>query len=224
MLSRHQAKEQIIDVLKKYPKMKLVEENDHYFKLSGLLAVNMRIDGFSLSKEYECSIYIPFNSNKLPYVKDDNNEILRTYPHIYSNGILCLETDTKIRLRFINGFNFLEWIEEYVELYFLSYEYYQTYGVYPFGERNHGWVGILETYMEVLDCNDMISTLYLMNYISKKKYRGHLLCPCKSGKKIRNCHGDKMINFYKDYKMKSIFRDDYIKIKEGVEKCVQNMK
>ena len=30
----------------------------------------------------------------------------------------------------------------------------------------------------------------IMHFIANFSYRGHLLCPCGSGKRLRNCHGD----------------------------------
>ena len=75
--------------------------------------------GYWLYKEYQVEIVIPLASDDLPNVKDAGNHIDKSYPHRYANGELCLETDTNIKIRFIDGFDLNAWMFEYVETYFL---------------------------------------------------------------------------------------------------------
>lgn len=41
--------------------------------------------------------------------------------------------------------------------------------------------------------NEWKQVFDIIYFISYSSYRGHLLCPCGSGKKIRNCHGDTLM-------------------------------
>ena len=64
----------------------------------------------------------------------------------------------------------------------------------PFGERSHGVKGIEEAYMERYDLFDRNALIQIMLYLSKiQRYRGHAKCPCGSGKKLRNCHGRRVL-------------------------------
>lgn len=55
---------------------------------------------------------------------------------------------------------------------------------------------------------DAVETYKLMHFIKSQQYRGHHSCPCGSGKPLRNCHGQAMLRFYKDIRIKKIMTDD----------------
>lgn len=74
--------------------------------------------------------------------------------------------------------------------YLYTYRYYEEYGIYPFGERSHGIMGDLEYIKELFNVKEWGQVFDIMHFIANFSYRGHLLCPCGSGKRLRNCHGD----------------------------------
>lgn len=219
ILSNSVAQQQLIAFLDKYPDMKLLSSDhaDETLHLHGTILVYRSIDNYILRKSYIIDIFIPTESDLLPYVIDSGNQISSDYHHYYSNGQLCLATDTDIRIRFINGFNLNEWMDEYVEPYFLSYEYFQRYGKFPFGEREHYFVGIVQTYQDHLQMNDLIKTLQIMHYIRDNSYRGHHACPCGSNVNMRKCHGQYMLPFYTDMRLRQILLSDLTTIEEGIE-------
>lgn len=75
--------------------------------------------------------------------------------------------------------------------YFVSQTYYEIHGVWPFGERSHGKLGVLEAYGDLLGIppSEKNLTDYL-RVLSRETIKGHALCPCGSGKRIRQCHND----------------------------------
>lgn len=107
---------------------------------------------------------------------------------------------------------------EYVETYFFSYEFYQRYGEFPFGERGHGWDGIIQTYSDFFHESDGAKTIKIMAAISNSKYRGHALCPCQSGQKLRSCHGPFIMKFYTDNRLNQIVKKDFFLLEEAVQK------
>ena len=131
-----------------YRKLKICTMEETEIVLAGSILINRSAKGFQLCKEYSVKIVIPLESEKLPYILDVGNHIDCNYPHRYLNGKLCLETDTSIRVRFVDGFSLEAWLEEFVEPYYFSYEFYQRYGEFPFGERGHDWEGIIQTYSD----------------------------------------------------------------------------
>lgn len=197
-----------------YRKLKICTMEETEIVLAGSILINRSAKGFQLYKEYSVKIVIPLESEKLPYVLDIDNQIDESYPHRYTDGQLCLETDAAIRICFLAGFDLEIWMRDFVEPYYFSYEYYQRYGVFPFGERAHGIEGVLQTYGEYFNEPDYVKVFRLMEFIQFGQYRGHLPCPCGSGEKTRSCHGKFIKKFFENSNLKIIVQRDYRTIKE----------
>ncbi|MDT0683556.1 SEC-C domain-containing protein [Roseicyclus sp. F158] len=74
--------------------------------------------------------------------------------------------------------------------YFVSQTYYETHGVWPFGERAHGKLGVLEAYGDLLGIAlDEKTISEYLKLLSHQAIKGHALCPCGSGLRLRKCHG-----------------------------------
>ena len=73
--------------------------------------------------------------------------------------------------------------------YFVSQTYYEVHGEWPFGERSHGRLGVLEAYADLLEIvrDEETITAYL-HLLSRQTIKGHTLCPCGSGRRLRQCH------------------------------------
>ena len=218
IFSKDSATQQVSDLLEQYTGLEIDKSSEEEISLNGIISVHMTSLGFTLCKSYKIEVVISLYSDELPYVLDIANQIDDNYPHRYADGKLCLETDTSIRVRFIDGFSLVAWMAEYVEPYLFSYEYYQRYGEYPFGERYHGNSGILQTYSDFFHEADLCKTYLIMSSIACKQYRGHSLCPCRSGRKLRNCHGPYVMQFYTDKRLKEIVRKDYKKVEEMIKR------
>lgn len=215
IMSKESAMQQVNDLLCRYNKLRISKMDEKEIILTGLILVNRVYGGFHVCEEYSVKIVIPIGSKELPFVVDAGNHIADDYPHRYSNGTLCLETDTNMRIRFIDGLSLVKWMSEYVEAYYFSYEYFQRYGEFPFGERAHGYIGVIQTYADFFDEPDLVKTFNLMDYISTKKYRGHILCPCGSGKRLRDCHGTQIKKFLMTEELREIVRKDILVAKKG---------
>lgn len=220
IFSKESGVQQVSNLLHRYNGLKIISIDEAEILLAGNILIDCTAKDYRLCKEYLIKVVIPLNSDELPYVFDDGNYIDHNYPHRYANGRLCLETDTAIRLRFIDGFSLDLWMSEYVETYFFSYEFYRRYGEYPFGERGHGFIGILQTYSDIFYEAESVKIIRLMRSISTQHYRGHAPCPCGSGKKLRACHGSFVMKFYTDERFKAIVKKDY-RILEEVAKRIK---
>lgn len=184
--------------------------NPSKHQISGIISINKKYNDEQIQKEYE--ILIDLSKSHIPYVYDCKRTIKKFYPHMYEDRRLCLATDMEQYIFLNENKSIHLWIKKYVEPYFFSYEYYNRYGIYPFGEYSHGFKGILEFYAEYYNLNDIQKRMVkdVLNYVFLKKYRGHDLCPCGSLKKIRNCHKD-LIVLAKEDKYFRYLRDCYIK-------------
>ena len=79
--------------------------------------------------------------------------------------------------------------------FFLSQHLFDITGEWRFGGRPHGVPGIVEACAELLDIPvDHDAVFAYLKSLSKMRLKGHWLCPCGSGQRIRNCHHDKIKN------------------------------
>lgn len=199
---------QITHLLQEYPGLAVVQSDSQMVRLHGHILVYRIYNDFTLRRTYTLDVVIPIGSDELPFVIDTGKHIMQDYHHYYPNGKLCLATDSQIRIRFIEGFDLVAWMSEFVEVYYFSYEYYKRFGIFPFGERAHDLLGIIQTYQDFLLARDEAEAYKLMHFIKSQVYRGHKPCPCGSGKLLRNCHGKAMLIFYKDTRIKKILIND----------------
>lgn len=214
ILEKAEVGKQIQKLLTAYPNLNIVESDSLHIRLSGSIFVFRTALNFTVQNTYPVEINVPIGDEALPSIRETGNLIDSNYPHRYMHGGLCLETDTAIRLRFIDGFDLVAWMDEFVEPYFFSYEYYSRYGEYPFGERPHNLIGILHTYQEIFNASDISQAAALLIYSSNNNYRGHVLCPCGSHKKLRNCHGPYLYPFMTDNRKKAIAASDILYIRK----------
>ena len=201
---------QIAQLQQAQPELQVIHSDDEMVQLHGGILVHRSFNDYTVRKIYTVDIIVPLDSDELPYVIDTGHHIEKSYPHRSEEGELCLATETEIRIRFIDGFDLAEWMTEYVEIYFFSYEYFERYGVFPFGERQHGCMGIIQTYQDLFETRDELSAYNIMVHITSHSYRGHHRCPCGSGQTIRNCHGSRMRLFYNDCRRNQILRNDIV--------------
>lgn len=154
---------QIEEVLKRYPKLALIPLNDReHIEFCGSILVNRYISEFLCYRDYRIQIDVWVDRDVLPMVKVLNDQFDRSYHHLYPDGRLCIATDVDVRYRFASGFNLSDWIYEFVEPYFVSYEYYERFGSYPVGDRIAGDLGILQTYQDILQNDNPVYVICLM--------------------------------------------------------------
>ena len=222
VFTRESVKSQVAELARHYKSLSVIEVDagaDDEVRLSGKMRVFRSALGFTLNRVYEIEVRIPVGSDRLPVVVDLGEVIDVEYPHRYKTGELCLETDAAVRFRFIDGFRLVDWMKEYVEPFFFSYEYYVRFGVLPFGERPHGVEGVLDGYRELFGELDFNVTWRLVRFCGKGKYRGHIDCPCGNGKKIRDCrHGGVLLQLMSDRRKKEIVKIDLKYLDEEVKK------
>lgn len=75
--------------------------------------------------------------------------------------------------------------------YFVSQTHFEVNGSWPYGERSHGVLGVLESYADLLGVSPDAKVIAdYLHLLSRQKIKGHALCPCGSGKRLRDCHSD----------------------------------
>ncbi len=142
---------------------------------------------------YGIALWLPKNYPKSPpimFCNDLKLPINTLDRHILKGGQACLEVWPEIKRRWPPGSNLVDFLVNLVEPFLAWQAYYDAFGKPPeWGERPHGKDGIIEYYSEIL-CRPSDDTIIgFMKLLSRKNHpKGHKLCPCGSGKKLRNCH------------------------------------
>lgn len=116
--------------------------------------------------------------------------------HVSPGGFLCpLLPDERWRYWPLDA-DILAFLSGPLNDYFLGQLYFQKHSVWPFGERGHGREGIVEYYSEELGTADLDVIRRCLEYLSKEQPKGHWPCFCGSGKVMRHCHFEKMIELH----------------------------
>lgn len=212
------------ELLEKYPLLYIEDETEEGIILSGIINVHRSVEGYVLNKNYSIEVYIPIDESELPYVIDIGKAIRPKYPHVYKDGKLCLATDVDMRLAFKENPSLARWMYDFVESFFVSYEYYERYGLFPMGDRPHGAAGIVQSYMDIFNVEEE-PALKMILFMAYNRYRGHQPCPCGSGERIRKCHGEKMRMFYNDpILLDQVRQDCEMIIRESIDYTIQSNK
>ncbi|MBR2312430.1 MAG: SEC-C domain-containing protein [Clostridia bacterium] len=52
----------------------------------------------------------------------------------------------------------------------------------------------------------------ILTFVCNSPYRGHQPCPCGSKRKLRNCHGKKILTVYQNPAIMRLIKEDYTNI------------
>lgn len=82
--------------------------------------------------------------------------------------------------------------------YFLGQYWFERTGKWPFGERAHGAPGLAEAYADALGIpNKREDLIYYLRLLSQDWPKGHWGCPCKSGRLLRHCHHQHLLDIHR---------------------------
>ena len=85
----------------------------------------------------------------------------------------------------------------------------------PWGERQHGLIGIVESYQELLKLKDFQQTILLIKNFVMGKIDRNDDCPCNSGYSFKKCHR-KIIIRLENSLPKGQLVYDFISISRGI--------
>ena len=203
---------QINEFLKVQTNMKLKISQDNYI-LDGIYSYNLRWNDISRIGDRDIVIYLPmFYPEKIPqlYVK----KIPTGVSHIYDDNSVCLATIGELIAFLAEKPNFVQFVSKFIDSFLYTLDWYEEYGTYPFGESEHGWKGLKSFYLEDWNLTEQ-QYMWLVSAVVNGKFRGHNICFCGSGLKLRNCHGKKLIPILKNERSKDMFINEAIYILKG---------
>ncbi len=203
------------ELKKKYHRLTLSEDENSTFKVHGELEFTASSGGVAIEDAFSIEILIPADYPCTPPIaKEVGNRIPKEF-HKYQNNSLCLAAPLEVRKVFAENRSLVGFIEELLIHYLYNYVIWEKTGTAPFGELSHGVKGKIEYYKERLRVSSDIQVLSLLRVVAENNYRGHLPCPCGSGKRMRHCHGNLLMEFMGDQSSHELFAEycesiDYI--------------
>lgn len=201
--------QQINEVIKLNPDLFAIEaENSIY--IVGKYHYNLTYDKvvFVNQRYIKLQVFHDYpKSAPLLFINDAPEEM----EHIYNDKSVCLATIGELNEYLSKSPSLLEFILKFVDSFLFSLQWFEQYGTYPFGEREHGSRGLLEYYKEKWDVDDQ-QFIKLVKIVIKNNYRGHINCVCHSKLKLRKCHGKFILPIVKDdtFRMKFLKEIDMI--------------
>jgi hypothetical protein len=139
---------------------------------------------------YSIKITFPKNYPKsIPIVEEVGSRIPRILDrHMSEKGEACLFLPELRSEIWPLGSSLLEFLNGPVHNFFLGQSLFEKGEGWPFGTWDHGAGGIRDYYAQLFGTEDINIIMKLILLIIMPKMRGHRLCPCGSGKRLRNCH------------------------------------
>lgn len=185
-----------------------LHNNGNGYSISGHLAFSSEYQGVRVQEAFLIFIKIPENyPEALPTVKEMGGRIPPDFHH-NTGGALCLATPTDQWVKFNKCKSFLGFVESLVVPYLFSFCFKMRTGKMPFGERSHWGLGILEFYCEYFELTDFEVARKLLKLLANGGYHRNKTCPCRSGRRLRNCHGPKLLEIMKIQSV-DIFKKEY---------------
>ena len=143
--------------------------------------------------EFGISILIPINYPKqmpILFCNDPKLPIGNIDRHIMKDGSACLGVYADIMMRWSLKPGIVNFLENFVASFLVWQAYYDAHQSPPsWGERSHFAEGIIEYYAELIGMNKCQSVVEFMKLLARKnRPKGHEICPCGSGDRLRNCH------------------------------------
>ena len=203
------------------PKFRL--NNESFLKRESVVVhgtYGIFVSEFAQQIEYRISILMPnkypkqipnmfYNDPKLPVGDIDR--------HIMTDGSACLGVHADIMTRWSLNPGIVNFLEGFVAPFLVWQAYYNAHQKPPpWGERSHFAEGIKEYYAELLGINRRQTVVEFMKLLARKnRPKGHEICPCGSGVRLRSCHRELLYSTretvawqYVAKDLQTILRDD----------------
>ena len=179
------------------PELYAVDEGQE-FVIRGKYQLRERVAGDDPSPpiaEYDIEMGLVKDFPKIePRVFEVGRRIPREVDrHVSSDGTCCV-TVWEVWLTTAPDASFEAFLTGPIYEFFLSQFWYEINGEWPFGEWSHGQTGLEEACSEVLGLPDEEDQLCAyLRVLSKQRPKGHWPCPCGSGRRLRDCHRERVV-------------------------------
>lgn len=177
--------------LLQYPKLALRRTGDAY-------SIQGEWDVFGASKfirSFQIRMQIPDDYPQgVPRVFEIGGEIPPIPDrHINPDRTACLFAPPQRWEKWPPNLGMKEFLEGPVREFFFSQAYFELEKKWPFGEWQHGNVGVVEYYLLKLELKTVDQLRELLRYLSYSSAARQWKCPCDHSKRLKQCHWGKFL-------------------------------
>ena len=180
---------QVTEAQSRYPNLRLVAFSSGEWRAQGRVGFSIDHDAKRLEGTYALDFVFPSEyPASPPFVFEREGSIPKDFGHFMAAGNLCLGAPVEVRRRFAEHKTLLRFIDDQVIPYLFAYSFKKRYGRLPFGELDHGTIGLLQYYMEFFG-SGLIETMKLLKCLADDLAPPLMACPCGAGDRLQDCHG-----------------------------------
>lgn len=170
----------------------------HLNQRAGIVVVAgsfLLVDGQEVVDRYKVEIEVPKTYPKgIPVLREVGGRIPRDLNrHVESDGKACVFLPDEYCYRHPDGMDLIDFLKGPVLGFFVGQSLVECGQPWPQGERRHGEDGVIEFYGELLGTNDRRVIRCYLEVLAAEQLRGHWECPCGGGKRIRQCHRERLV-------------------------------
>ena len=203
--------EQIAEVQQEFPGLILESPYDDCYVVRGILSFDGQYEDKKAGGNYDIEIIIPNNYPKsVPVTRSIDGKVPESFHTYPKDKTFCLGVPLAERMTFSENPTLMGYIKKLVIPYLFSYSYLKEHDELPYGDLDHGALGKIRFYKDLFNVEDF-EVLGFLKLLADNRYKGHFLCPCRSGKKLRDCHGPLLMKIMQFYSS-SNFMEDHIEI------------
>ncbi len=176
----------------KHDALELVQEPGGQLRVWGPVGFTIEHDGHTITDTYRIDLHLPDDyPDSPPSVYETEGKVPKDFGHFMEAGNFCLGPRVDVRRRFAANPTLLGFIDDLVIPYLFSNSYKLQHGTLPYGEYDHGSLGLVQYYKSHFG-EDLIPTLRLLKCLADQFAPPIGPCPCGNGRKLKDCHGPKL--------------------------------
>ena len=163
--------------------------------------------GEPFQDNFNLEFHFPPNyPDNIPIVKELDYKIPITF-HKFTDNSLCLGTPSEQCLIFSEEPTIDNFIKNLVNPYLLSWLWYKRFNEMPWGEYEHGAIGLLKSYQKLFKLTNPKNIIYFLKRIVFDNLSRMDDCPCGSGIPFKKCHYKIVINFINKLSKEHLMHD-----------------
>lgn len=200
------------DVEKAFPSLRFVESGE---KVQAKGSFPLSEAGIVLD-QYQIEIDLPNDyPYSLPIVRETGGRIPRSVDrHVSKDGTLCVGLPDALWMDGTGTDSFLRFLEGPLRTFLLGNSLVEHGDPWPFGEWGHERSGVFQYYSELFATDDSKVVITLLDSAYRANLKGHLPCPCKSGKNFRRCHSPRVREIQEKVPRAVLERSLYLLLKD----------
>jgi len=145
-------------------------------------------DGEGIIDRFQIVIRLPDKfPDELPTLEEVGGRIPRHRArHVDPSGLACVTVPEEWYF-LSRDRSFEAFLEGPIRNFLVSQSTFEATGKWPFGERPHGFEGLVQGYGDLFGSTESTVIRSYLRYLALKAPKGHWSCPCGGGGKVRQC-------------------------------------